>query len=212
VQDCTPTAIKPEAMTSAPRQDTRGKPLRFRQRLPMLLTLLGLVALAAGGLWWYFTPAPPPPKLEVSSGEKAKMESLSLTEIEEGGLRWKLKATKAEYLTSRDEIRIRDVYLEFYGSDQQTVYLWGKVGLVNTKTRDLVIKGDVKLQKGDVTIYTPEIQYFQKDRTLVAPDDVLLEGPQAQVLGKDLHIDLTKKYLVLKQHRLTKVKVEKGLL
>jgi LPS export ABC transporter protein LptC len=199
-------------MTSAPRQDTRGKPLRFRQRLPMLLTLLGLVALAAGGLWWYFTPAPPPPKLEVSSGEKAKMESLSLTEIEEGGLRWKLKATKAEYLTSRDEIRIRDVYLEFYGSDQQTVYLWGKVGLVNTKTRDLVIKGDVKLKKGDVTIYTPEIQYFQKDRTLVAPDDVLLEGPQAQVLGKDLHIDLTKKYLVLKQHRLTKVKVEKGLL
>jgi LPS export ABC transporter protein LptC len=199
-------------MTSAPRQDTRGKPLRFRQRLPMLLTLLGLVGLAAWGLWWYFTPAPPPPKLEVSSGEKAKMESLSLTEIEEGGLRWKLKATKAEYLTSRDEIRIRDVYLEFYGSDQQTVYLWGKVGLVNTKTRDLVIKGDVKLKKGDVTIYTPEIQYFQKDRTLVAPDDVLLEGPQAQVLGKDLHIDLTKKYLVLKQHRLTKVKVEKGLL
>ncbi len=165
-----------------------------------------------GGLWWYLTPAPPPPKPVISSGEKAKMESLSLTEIEEGGRRWKLKAAKAEYLTKRDEIRIRDVYLEFYGADQQTVYLWGKVGLVNTKTRDLVIKDDVKLQKGDVTIYTPEIQYFQKDRTLVAPDEVILVGPQAQVSGKDLHIDLTKKHLVLKQHELTKVKVEKGLL
>ena len=83
---------------------------------------------------------------------------------------------------------------------------------MNTKTRDLVIKGDVKLKKGDVTILTPEIQYFHKDRTLVAPDDVLLEGPQAQVSGKDLHIDLATRSLVLKQHHLTKVKVEKGLL
>ena len=199
-------------MTSSARPDARGKPRSFHQRLPLLLTLLGLVGLAMGGLWWYLTPAPPPPQPQVSSGEKAKMESLSLTEIEEGGQRWKLKAAKAEYLTNRDEIRIRDVYLEFYGPDQQTVYLWGKVGLVNTKTRDLVIKGDVKLKRGDLTILTPEIRYFQKDRTLVAPEDVLLEGPQAQLSGKDLHIDLTKKSLVLKQHRLTKVKVEKGLL
>jgi LPS export ABC transporter protein LptC len=199
-------------MTISARPDTRGKPPGFRQRFPRLLTFLGLVGLTIGGLWWYLTPAPPPPKPAVSSGEKAKMESLSLTEIEEGGQRWKLKASKAEYLTNRDEIRIRDVYLEFYGADQQTVYLWGKEGLVNTKTRDLVIKGDVKLQKGDVTIYTPEIQYFQKERTLVAPDKVILVSPQAQVSGKDLHIDLTKKHLVLKQHELTTIKVEKGLL
>jgi LPS export ABC transporter protein LptC len=199
-------------MTSSSRQDAWSKPRGFRQRLPLLLTFLGLMGLAVGGLSWYLTPAPPPPKPEVSSGEKAKMESLSLTEIEEGGLRWKLKATKAEYLKKRDEIRLRNVYLEFYGSDQQTVYLWGQEGLVNTKTRNLVIKGDAKLQKGDITIYTSEIQYLQKERTLVAPNEVILVGPQAQVMGKDLHIDLTKKRLVLKQHELTKVKVEKGLL
>jgi LPS export ABC transporter protein LptC len=199
-------------MTSTLRPDARGKARGWRTRLPMLLTLVGLAGLALGGLWWYLTPAPPPPMPQVSSGEKAKMESLSLTEIEEGGQRWKLKASKAEYLTNRNEIRIRDVYLEFYGSDQQTVYLWGQEGRVNTKTRDMVIKGDVKLQKGDLTILTPEIRYSHKDRTLVAPEEVLLEGPQAQVSGKDLHIDLARKYLVLKQHQLTKVKVEKGLL
>jgi LPS export ABC transporter protein LptC len=199
-------------MTSSSQPETRGKPRSIRQKLPKLLVFLGLLGLAVGGLWWYLTPAPPPPKPAVSSGAKAKMESLSLTEIEEGGRRWKLKAAQAEYLKNSNEIRIRDVYLEFYGADQQTVYLWGKAGLVNTKTRDLVIKGDVKLQKGDVTIYTPEIQYSQKERTLVAPDEVILVSPQAQISGKDLHIDLTKKSLVLKHHELTKVKVEKGLL
>ena len=140
------------------------------------------------------------------------METLSLTQVEEGGQRWKLNAKKAEYLTNRDEIRIRDVYLEFYGQDQVTVYLWGNEGLVNTKSRNLVVRGDVKLKRDDVTVHTPEIQYFQKEHALVAPEDVLLESPQAQVTGKDLHIDLTKKHLVMKQHRLTTVKLEKGLL
>jgi LPS export ABC transporter protein LptC len=200
-------------MTSSSQPEARGKPRRSPQKLLKLLLFLGLMGFALGGLWWYLTPAPPPPpKPAVSSGQKAKMESLSLTEIEEGGQRWKLKAAKAEYLKNSNEIRIRDVYLEFYGADQQTVYLWGKVGLVNTKTRNLVITGEVKLQKGDITIYTPEIQYFQKERTLVAPYEVILVSPQAQVSGKDLNIDLTKKSLVLKQHELTKVKVEKGFL
>jgi LPS export ABC transporter protein LptC len=171
-----------------------------------------LVGLAAGGLWWYLTPPPPPPPAEPTPQEKAKMETLSLTQIEEGGQRWKLNAQKAEYLKNRDEIRIRGVYLEFYGADQETVYLWGDEGLVNTKSRNLIIKGDVKLAKGDLTIRTPEIQYFHKNRTLVAPDEVLLEGPQAQIAGKDLHLDLTRKHLLMKQHRLTTVKLEKGLL
>ncbi len=178
----------------------------------MWLPLLGLAGLAAGGLWWFFSPPPPPPPAENHAGEKAKMDTLSLTQIEEGGQRWKLKAQKAEYQTNRDEVRMRDVYLEFYGQDQETVYLWGNEGLINSKTRDLVVKGDVKLKRGDITIHTPEIQYFHTEHTIVAPDDVFMDGPQAQVFGKDLHIDLTAKHLIMKKHRLTQVKVEKGLL
>jgi LPS export ABC transporter protein LptC len=199
-------------MTSSQGQDTRRSRRFLPGRFLKLLVFLTLVGLTAGGLWWLFTPAPPPPPAETSSEEKAKMETLSLTQTEEGGQRWKLNAKKAEYLANRDEIRIRDVYLEFYGQDQVTVYLWGNEGLVNTKSRDLVVKGDVKLERDDVTVHTPEIQYFHKEHALVAPEEVLLESPQAQVTGKDLHIDLTKKHLIMKQHRLTTVKLEKGLL
>jgi LPS export ABC transporter protein LptC len=199
-------------MTSSRGRNGRGL-RRFGQGgLLRVLSFFVLVGLVAGGLWWYLTPPPPPPPAEPSPEEKAKMETLSLTQIEEGGQRWKLNAQKAEYLKNRDEIRIRGVYLEFYGTDQETVYLWGDEGLVNTKSQDLVIRGDVKLAKGNLTIRTPEIQYFHKERTLVAPEEVLLEGPQAQIAGKDLHLDLTRKRLLMKQHRLTTVKLEKGLL
>ena len=53
-----------------------------------------------------------------------------------------------------------------------------------------VVRGDVKLKRGDITITTPEIEYFHNGRTLVAPEDVFMDGPRAQVEGKDLHIDL----------------------
>lgn len=141
------------------------------------------------------------------------MESLSLTEIEQGGKRWKLAAAQAEYLTHRDEIRIRDIYLEFYGSsNKEVVYLWAEEGLVNTKSRDVAVKGAVKLARGDLTIRTEQARYLPKERALVASEEVVLEGPRVQVSGKDLYLDLVKKRLVLKQHRLTKLKLEKGLL
>ncbi len=141
------------------------------------------------------------------------MESLSLTDIEKGGKRWKLDAEKAEYLTNRDEIRIHHIYLEFYGaSDQEVVRLWADEGLVNTKKRDMTVKGGVKLQKGDITMFTSEIQYLPQERALVAPAEVTLQGPRLEMTGKDLYLDLAKKRLVLKQHRLTKLKLEKGLL
>lgn len=140
------------------------------------------------------------------------MESLSLTEIEEGGKRWVLKAEKAEYLRNRDEIHIKGIYLEFYGPGQEVVYLRSQEGLVNTKGKELELKGNVELERGDFTIRTEKVRYLPKERALVAPEEVVLEGPRAHVAGKDLRIDLTKKRLILKQHRLTKLKLEKGLL
>jgi len=165
----------------------------------------------AWGLWAYFTPAPPPPP-KTPAEKKAKMESLFLTEIKEGGKRWVLDAKKAEYLKDRDEIRIQGVYLEFFGPDKEVITLKAREGRVHTKKRDLTIKGEVELSRGDLTIRTNEVRYLPQKRALVAPEEVVLEGPRTRVAGKDLVIDLTTKRLVLKQHHKTEVKLKKGLL
>ena len=199
-------------MTSSPAHNHAGKGRGFQGRRLKILGLLGLVGLIVGGLWWYFTPAPPPPQPVTAAEKKSQMESLSLTEIEKGDKRWLLNAAKAEYLRDRDEIRIQDIHLEFYGPDQEIIYLRAQEGLVNTKERDLALKGGVTLKRGDFTIRTPEVRYLAKERALVAPKDIVLEGPRTKVSGKGLSIDLDKKRLVLKEHWLTTVKLEKGLL
>jgi len=178
----------------------------------LALVFLGGLGLTAWGLWIYLTPVPPPPKPPPSPEEKAKMESLSLTEIEQGGKRWVLDAKKAEYLKNRDEILIHDIYLEFYGANQEVIYLRAREGLVNTKKRDLALKGKVEIEKGDIVIRTELVRYLPRERALVAPEEVVLEGPRTRVAGKDLLVDLTKRRLILRKHQSTELKLEKGLL
>jgi LPS export ABC transporter protein LptC len=199
-------------MTSPPINHRAGKRHIFQGRSFIILGLAGLIGLAAAGLWWYNTPTAPPPQPMTAPEKKAQMESLSLTEIEKGDKRWILNAAKAEYLRDRNEIRIEDIHLKFYGPDEEVIYVRAQEGLVNTKERDLVLKGDVTLKKGDYTIRAPEVRYVAKARALVAPEEIVLEGPRTEVSGKGLYIDLAQKRLVLKEHRMTKLMLKKGLL
>jgi LPS export ABC transporter protein LptC len=199
-------------MNSSQGRDAGTKMGFFKGRALTIFGLLGLAGLLMGGLWMYWTSAPPPPPPEAKGEEKSQMESFSLTDIDKEGKRWKLSAAKAEYLKQRDEVSIRDISLEFYGPDQEIVYLQAEAGLVNTKRRELALKGEVRLERGDLTIRTQEVRYLPGERALVAPEEVILEGPRVQVSGKDLYIDLKNKRLILRQHRLTTLKLEKGLL
>jgi|UniRef100_A0A7C5EN20 LPS export ABC transporter protein LptC len=183
-----------------------------RVRRGGLLAGLALLLLLGWGLWAFLTPPPPPAPLPPQSEEKSRMEALSLTEIEQGGKRWVLDAKKAEYLKNRDEIRIEEIYLEFYGAQDEVIYLRAQEGVVNTKKRDLVLRGGVEIEKGDLTIRTEEVRYLPEERALTAPAQVLLEGPRVRIAGEDLRVELGKRRLILKKHKATELKLERGLL
>lgn len=140
------------------------------------------------------------------------MEGLSLTEIEKGGKRWVLDAKKAEYLKNRDEIWVEEIYLEFYGPKEEVIYLRAREGVVNTRKRDLVLKGGVEIERGDLSIRTPEVRYLPEERALAASQEVVLEGPRIRIAGQDLLIDLKTRRLALRKHQSTELKLERGLL
>lgn len=198
-------------MNASPGRDAGNKKGFFKGRALTIFGLLGLLGLVAGGLWMYWASAPPPPP-QAKGEEKSRMESFSLTDIDKGGKRWKLKAARAEYLKNRDEVSLRDISVEFYGPDREIIYLQAEAGLVNPKKRNLALKGEISLKRGDLTVRTQELRYLPGERALVAPAEVVLEGPRVQVAGRDLYIDLKNKRLVLKQHRETTLILEKGLL
>ncbi|MFZ5450599.1 MAG: LPS export ABC transporter periplasmic protein LptC [Thermodesulfobacteriota bacterium] len=176
-------------------------------------SLTGLLILAGLGVWglyaWTQPPPPPPPKPQAQAQGKARarMETLALTEIQEGDKRWTLDAQSADFLKDKMEVRIKGVKVEFFGGPDKVVKVKAKEGLINTKTRVLTLQGGVEMVSGDLRITTDRVTYQPVERLLLAPDEVTLEEPRLKIQGKDLQVKLAEKKLILAQHRLTQIKV-----
>lgn len=179
----------------------------MQKRGLVALALLLAAGLTAWGLLGRQTPAPPP-QAQAEASARPQMETLSLTEVEEGGKRWTLEAQNAEYVKDRDEIRITGIEVEFFGEGERVLKISCEEGLINTKTRVLALKGRVVLREGDLTIKTELVRYQPQERLLLAPEDVVLESPRVKIQGKGLRVELAVQRLTLTQHQSTQVKVE----
>jgi len=172
------------------------------------ILLLSLVVLLGVGTWGIFgrRPPPPPPKPAPEAQATARMETLSMTEIQEGDKRWVLEGLKADYHKERLEIAITEVRVVFYGESGEPIYIKAKEGLFNTKTRVMTLRGDVVMDRADLHVSTNLAIYKPDEKVLVAPEDVVMETPRIRVVGKDLRVKTAEKKLILAQHRLTEIK------
>jgi LPS export ABC transporter protein LptC len=177
---------------------------------PGLAGLAVLVAVAFWGLWELSRPAPPPPK-EAPPAPPSRMETLALTEIQDGDKRWVLEAKHADLDKDQVDVKITEVKVDFFGPGQH-VTVTADEGLFNTKTRFLTLKSNVQMDRGEMRIQTSLATYEPESRILTAPEDVVLTEPTFRVQGKGLKVELAEKKLILTQHRLTEVKVQEGAL
>jgi len=177
---------------------------------PWLAGLAVLVAVSAWGLTEMLRPAPPPPPPPAAAAP-ARMEGLSLTEVQDGDKRWVLEAKQADFDKDHLQVKISGVKVEFFGPGEH-VTVKADEGLFHTKTRVLTLKGEVEMERGDLRVKTGLATYEPSSRVLVAPEDVVLSEPMLRVQGKGLRVELAAKKLVLAQHRLTEVKVKEGFL
>ncbi len=171
-----------------------------------LASLLVLVGLGSWGLSALNRPAPPPPKPPAKEAP-SRMETLSLTEVQEGDKRWVLEAQKADFLKDQEAVSISGVRVEFFGPGEH-VRVKADEGLFHTKTRVLTLKGNVEMRRGELLVQTSTAIYQPDERVLLAPEEVVLTEPQLRVTGKGLRVELAEKKLILAQHRLTEVKTQ----
>ena len=169
-----------------------------------------LVIVGAWGLSELNRPAPPPPPPPAAPAP-SRMESLSLTEVQDGDRRWVLEAKHADFDKDQVEVKISGVKVDFFGPGEH-VKVTADEGLYNSKTKFLTLKGNVVMERGDLIIKTNLATYEPDSRVLTAPEDVLLIEPTLRVQGKGLRVWVAEKKLVLAQHRLTEVKVQEGKL
>jgi len=134
------------------------------------------------------------------------MESLSLTEIQEGDKRWVLAGQKADFHKDRLEVSIQGVQVDFFRQQGQHVRVKAQEGLLNTKTKVMTLKGQVELESGDTVIKTSVATYLPGERVLLALEEVVMENPKVRVTGKELRVELATRKMTLGRHQLTEVK------
>src|SRR6185312_6536604 len=109
-------------------------------------------------------------------------------ETREGGKEWELKADKARSLKSKELLELEVVNAVFFADSGVTFTVTGKTGLVETKTKNLRVEGDVVTRSSNgYTFRSQTMEYDSVARMLSAPGAVDMTGPR-DAEGRALHL------------------------
>ncbi|GIL18022.1 MAG: hypothetical protein BroJett040_17730 [Oligoflexia bacterium] len=113
-----------------------------------------------------------------SNEAEKKMEGVHLVESRSGNRDWELFAEKAEEHQGKSEWELQNVKILFYKEDSVQFTVVGKTGKIDTKTKDLLVAGDVVTKSNNgYQFQTNSINYDSKKRVLESHDKVKMSGP-----------------------------------
>lgn len=171
----------------------------------LLLVLAMLITMGQASV-------PSKPESTPPDNKQARMDEIKFTEVVDGVKKWILVAQRADYLKDQDIVRITGVEVEFFRPEDGNIKIQSDAGFFNTKTREISLAGQVRLEASQYKFETSRLSYNPLDRSLNAAEAVMIQGPRLAIEGKGLKIDLEQKKLVLAEHKVTRWQLSRKLL
>ena len=161
-----------------------------------LRSLLGVMVLGSLGgvavlLWLALAPGKNllPPKPEVAAD--LKLDRVHYLETREGVKEWELEAASAVYFKDENTIVLEKVRAVFYGKGQESYVLLGEKGKYNTQTKVIEVFDGVKIDSSQgYRSSNPELDVSVGKRELRTSDPVEMTGPDLEVTGVGMVVDL----------------------
>ncbi|RPI48821.1 MAG: LPS export ABC transporter periplasmic protein LptC [Chloroflexi bacterium] len=168
------------------------------KRLITLRSLLGVMVLGSLGgvavlLWIALAPekTSPPPKPELAAD--LKLDRVHYLETREGVKEWELEAVSAVYFKDENSIVLEKVRAVFYGKGQEGYVLLGEKGKYNTQTKVIEVSDGVKIDSSQgYRLRTRSLTYQAEQRELRTSDPVEMKGPDLEVTGVGMVVDLNR--------------------
>jgi LPS export ABC transporter protein LptC len=142
------------------------------------------------------------------------INGMHMIETQEGGKEWELWSDKATSLKSKELLKLDVVRAIFFSSSGVTFTVTGDHGLVEVKTKNLRVDGDVVTRSSNgYTIRSETMEYDSGTKLLSAPGPVNVTGPRdaeghaLHLTGVGMHASVEKSTMEV----LSEVKAEKGL-
>lgn len=165
--------------------------------------ILGSVALVAILTWRTLAPAPTK-KLtsqEPVSAADLQLDRMKYTETREGVKEWELEAASVRYFQDENMVFLEKVKATFFGKNHESYVLVAERGKFDARTKAIEVFDGVKIDSSDgYRMQTRSLQYRAEKRELRTSDPVEMSGPQLDVRGTGLVVELDRQRLkILKQ-------------
>lgn len=187
---------------SAPLQGDKPPVVPVRPSRALTLTggaLAAAVALTVGGwgLWRLMTVeravATPPPPPASAKGPDLEIQGVRMVETKDGSKLWEVRADKAEVFERAGVTHLRQVgapvEVVLY-SDQGTLTASAQEAIVDLKSKDVTLQGDVRGRSDRGTdLRTASLHWVAATRLLHTQDDVIVTRGGLVSVGKGMEAE-----------------------
>lgn len=110
-----------------------------------------------------------------------RMEGVHLVETQKGSTDWELFAEQAEGQEGQGSWSLKKVKVQYYNKDKVEFVVLGDTGVIDGKTRDMTIRGNVVTSSSNGYRFETEVvDYRSKSRLITSAAVVKMRGPKDQ--------------------------------
>jgi LPS export ABC transporter protein LptC len=132
------------------------------------------------------------------AGTSLTIENLRHTAAREGRTEWTLDAARAKMSSDRKSAMLEKVSVEFFVEDGEAVHLAADEGILQTRSNDLEVSGNVVVRQGGYRLTCERLEYRYRDRMLVAEGPVRIADSIISVDAEQATFDMESKKLLFK--------------
>lgn len=161
------------------------------------LSLACALLLVAGGLYYFFReePALPDntPAIEQTTPQTAAnltFAGSSIIEEKNGKKTWELNAENIEADAAGNLVYLKKLTGTFYQEKGGKVELVAQEGILDTKTHDITLQGDVKATSSEGAVFTaPQGRYEEQTKTFYGTGGITLTRGDTIITGDQITAD-----------------------
>jgi LPS export ABC transporter protein LptC len=165
-----------------------------RKRMKRALTVVIVLSLLAVA-WTFIEFQSNRQKLQKAIPQMASKAVMALSRVsqtatKDGAVQWKMEAAGAELEAGTGRMILQSPEVHFFMEDGTKVHLTARQGILNTRSNDMEVRGDVSLRNDRYTLTTESLFYKHDNRILRADKPVDIAGGVLQLRASDMVYDL----------------------
>ena len=149
--------------------------------------------LIAGGLYYFNKdepPSPPPQPAGADPAANVVFSGSTIVEQQDGKKQWELTAGTVQVNPATKKIELFDFKGTLYRQDGSKVDLTGRRAEMDTKTKNIMMQGDVKAVASDGAAFTAaEARWASQERRLYGSGGIRLTREDAVITGDRIESD-----------------------